>query len=108
MTYDIELFDSRRGHDYSAGYDSRGVIATARDCLRDEPGRRLDIARQQAWLLWTGRHLPSYEILQRLAAMAIESQDLAKLERAKPPTNGRRRKGHPGTRSTGEEGEDRS
>jgi transcriptional regulator with XRE-family HTH domain len=33
-----------------------------------ELGRRLDIARQHAWLLWTGRHLPSYEILQRLAA----------------------------------------
>jgi hypothetical protein len=73
-----------------------------------EPGRRLDIARQHAWLLWTGRHLPSYEILQRLAAMDIDPQDLAKLERAKPPTNGRRRKGRPGTRSTGEEGEDRS
>jgi hypothetical protein len=72
-----------------------------------EPGRRLDIARQQAWLLWTGRHFPSYEILQRLAAMDIDPQDLAKLERAKSPTNGRRRKGHPGTRSTGGR-EDRS
>jgi hypothetical protein len=73
-----------------------------------EPGRRLDIARQHAWLLWTGRHLPTYEIIQRLAAMAIDPQDLAKRERAKPPTNGRRRKGRPGTHSTGEEGEDRS
>jgi transcriptional regulator with XRE-family HTH domain len=71
-----------------------------------ERGRRLDIARQHMRLLWTGRRLPSYEILQRLAAMDIDPQDFAKLERAKPPTNGRRRKGHPGTCSTGEEGED--
>jgi hypothetical protein len=73
-----------------------------------ELGRRLEIARQHAWLLWTGHHLPSYEILQRLAAMDIDPQDLAKLERPKPPNNGRRRKGRPGKRSTGEEGEDRS
>jgi hypothetical protein len=51
---------------------------------------------------------PVMRSLQRLAAMAIDPQDLAKLERAKPPKHGRRRKGHPGTRSTGEEGEDRS
>jgi transcriptional regulator with XRE-family HTH domain len=59
-----------------------------------ELGRRLNIARQHAWLLWTGRHLPSYEILQRLATdLNIDPQALAQLERAKPPKDGRRRKG---------------
>jgi transcriptional regulator with XRE-family HTH domain len=59
-----------------------------------ELGRRLNIARQHAWLLWTGRHLPSYEILQRLATdLNIDPQALAQLERAKLPKDGRRRKG---------------
>ena len=63
-----------------------------------ELGRRLNIARQHAWLLWTGRHLPSYEIHQRLATeMNIDPQALAQLERAKPPKNGRRRKSRGGS-----------
>jgi transcriptional regulator with XRE-family HTH domain len=65
-----------------------GIVSAA------ELGRRLNIARQHAWLLWTGRHLPSYELLQRLAGeLNIEPQALAQLERAKLPKNGRRRKG---------------
>jgi transcriptional regulator with XRE-family HTH domain len=63
-------------------------IASAADL-----GRRLNIARQHAWLLWTGRHLPSYELLQRLAIETnIDPQALAQLERAKPPKNGRRQR----------------
>ncbi len=70
-----------------------------------ELGRRLNIARQHAWLLWTGRHLPSYEILQRLATdMNIDPQALARLERAKPPKNGRRRKGGRPPKPRGEDG----
>ena len=58
-----------------------------------ELGRRLNIARQHAWLLWTGRHLPSYELLQRIATETnIDLQALAQLERAKLPKNGHRRR----------------
>jgi hypothetical protein len=72
-----------------------------------ELGRKLGIARQHAWLLWTGRHLPSFELLQRLSAdpaIQITPQEIAQLERAKPPKNGRRRKASPGKRRTGRKG----
>jgi transcriptional regulator with XRE-family HTH domain len=69
----------------------KGVASAA------ELGRKLGIARQHAWLLWTGRHLPSYELLQRLATeLQLDPDDLAHLERAKPPKDGRRRKGPKG------------
>ena len=65
----------------------KGVASAA------ELGRKLGIARQHAWLLWTGRHLPSYELLQRLATeLQLDPDDLAHLERATPPKDGRRRK----------------
>jgi transcriptional regulator with XRE-family HTH domain len=57
-----------------------GIVSAA------ELGRRLNIARQHAWLLWTGKHLPSYELLQRFATeLDIGPQALAQLEREKPP-----------------------
>ena len=59
-----------------------------------ELGRRIAIARQHAWLLWTGRHLPSYDILHRLTTdLNIPPEALANLERAQPPKDGRRKRG---------------
>jgi transcriptional regulator with XRE-family HTH domain len=49
-----------------------------------ELGRRLGVARQHAWLLWTGRYLPNHETLQALVKMGVPAADLAQLERASP------------------------
>jgi transcriptional regulator with XRE-family HTH domain len=58
-----------------------------------ELGRRLSIARKHAWLLWTGRHLPSYDILHKLTTdLHIPPEELANLERAHPKKDGRRRR----------------
>ena len=48
-------------------------------------GRRLDISKQHAWLLWTGKNLPSLEMAQRIRDRLGVSLDLlAELERIEP------------------------
>jgi transcriptional regulator with XRE-family HTH domain len=49
-----------------------------------ELGRRLEISRQHAWLLWHGYVLPSAEMLQKLRSLGIPAEKLMELERAEP------------------------
>jgi transcriptional regulator with XRE-family HTH domain len=76
-----------------------------------ELGRRLGVARQHAWMLWTGRYLPNHETLQALISMGLPLKALAQLDRAAPskkPQRGparRREKGQkPRGKSPEEEG----
>jgi transcriptional regulator with XRE-family HTH domain len=48
-------------------------------------GRRLGISKQHAWLLWTGKSLPSLEMAQRIRDhLDISLDELAELERTVP------------------------
>lgn len=48
-------------------------------------GRRLGISKQHAWLLWTGKTLPSLEMAQRLRdRLGVSLDALAELERTVP------------------------
>jgi transcriptional regulator with XRE-family HTH domain len=48
-------------------------------------GRRLSISKQHAWLLWTGKSLPSLEMAQRIRdRLGISLDELAELERTIP------------------------
>jgi transcriptional regulator with XRE-family HTH domain len=48
-------------------------------------GRRLDISKQHAWLLWHGKNLPSLEMAQRIRErLGIPLDKLAELEREEP------------------------
>jgi transcriptional regulator with XRE-family HTH domain len=48
-------------------------------------GRRLGISKQHAWLLWTGRSLPSLEMAQHIRdRLGISLDELAELERTVP------------------------
>jgi transcriptional regulator with XRE-family HTH domain len=48
-------------------------------------GRRLGISKQHAWLLWTGKSLPSLEMAQRIRdRLGISLDELAELERTIP------------------------
>jgi transcriptional regulator with XRE-family HTH domain len=48
-------------------------------------GRRLGISKQHAWLLWTGKSLPSLEMAQRIRdRLGISLDELAELERTVP------------------------
>jgi transcriptional regulator with XRE-family HTH domain len=48
-------------------------------------GRRLGISKQHAWLLWTGKSLPSLEMAQRIRdRLGISLDVLAELERKEP------------------------
>jgi transcriptional regulator with XRE-family HTH domain len=81
-----------------------GMATVARMYLRDlliakgihtaaEFGRRIDISRQHAWTLWTGKTLPSLETIQLLIReFGIDPADLAQLRRHTPDTSDARRK----------------
>jgi transcriptional regulator with XRE-family HTH domain len=62
-------------------------------------GRRLGISKQHAWLLWTGKSLPSLEMAQRIRdRLGISLDELAELERKEPL---KRRGPQPKPRQTG-------
>jgi transcriptional regulator with XRE-family HTH domain len=71
-------------------------------------GRRLGISKQHAWLLWTGKSLPSLEMAQHIRdRLGISLDELAELERTiplkrrgpkpKPQTRKKRPKGRGGS-----------
>ncbi len=56
-------------------------------------GRRMDISRQHAWLLWNGKTFPSLETIQRLIEVfSLDPADLARLEREPERKQAPRRK----------------
>jgi transcriptional regulator with XRE-family HTH domain len=66
-------------------------------------GRRLDISKQHAWLLWHGKNLPSLAMAQRISAhFDIPFDQLAGLERKEPmKRRGPRPKSSNGTKGKG-------
>jgi len=66
---------------------AKGVASSA------EFGRKMNISRQHAWLLWTGKSFPSQATLQQLRLIfELDPNDLTNLTREMPPKQGKRPK----------------
>jgi transcriptional regulator with XRE-family HTH domain len=66
---------------------AKGVLSAA------DFGRQMGISRQHAWLLWTGKSLPSQDTLQQLRlTFGLDPNDLINLTREAPSKQGKRRR----------------